>query len=288
MFPKHCREVSLKRVSFPLTRDEIIKRSVGKKVYAVTKYVILTDGNDWSVLKIKKSQNLGLFKRINKIEIMSFPEETGYVEDSTIDVLNLSAMAKLADKERKETLVVKGKFEHLSFICNAKYLILEVYDIVPPNPPKLVELVERALSIGRIEKAIKVVVEILDLNILTQGITTSFTMFPCYMSDLKSRKNTLFLDQAPDLSSIGVNNITLIGCDLSLRIFSSMYNKKPAFINMCPKTRNINKKLINMCITRCCTILNKPYERIGNVAYVPWGAKISNVEEAILDLVNLN
>jgi hypothetical protein len=54
-----------------------------------------------------------------------------------------------------------------------------VFDVVPPNPPKLIELAERALGTGRICKPITIVPDILDLNELAQASVTTFTMFPC-------------------------------------------------------------------------------------------------------------
>lgn len=165
-------------------------------------------------------------------------------------------------------------------------IYLKVFDVVPPNPPKLVELVEKALSIGRIGKPIKVVTDILDLNTLTQASKTPFTMFLCYTSELRSGENALFLDQAPDISSVDGDNITLIGCNLSLNIFSSLYGSEPAFINMCPKMRIAMEQTVYKCITRCC-LVDEKHERIGDIAYVPWGAKISDVEEAILHLFDL-
>jgi hypothetical protein len=103
---------------------------------------------------------------------------------------------------------------------------------------------------------------------------------------LSSGENALFLDQAPDISSIGVDNITLIGCDLSLRTFISHYGKEPKFIDMCPRKRSSSEEVVNKYLSRCCFI-DEEYERTGDIACVSWGAKVSDVEEAILDLFDL-
>ncbi len=286
MFPKHCNEVSLRKVSFSLSEEEIIKKSSGKKAYAITNYMILTNGDEWAVTRIEKARGSGLFKRIETVEVVSLPQATVYVEDPTVDVLNPSVMAGIAEKEGKETLIVKGKFEHVSFIHNEKSEPLMVFDVVPPNPPKLVELAERALGTGRISKPIMIVPVILNMNKLAQANLTTFTMFPCYTPDLSSGKKALFLDQAPDISSIGVDNITLIGCDLSLRTFISLYGKEPKFIDMCPRKRGASEETANKYLSRCC-VINEEYERRGDTACVSWGAKVSDVEEAILDLFDL-
>lgn len=286
MFPNHCNEVSVKEVAFRLTADEIIRNSLGKKVYAVTNYVILTDGDEWAVTRIEKSRSYSLFKRIEKVEIISLPIDTLYVEDPSVDVLNPSSMAKRSEQEGIETLVVKGKFDHVSFIKEEKCESLIVFEVVPPNPPKLLELAERALSVGRINRPIKLIPAILDLGELAKTKLTSYTMYPCFTSELSSDENVLFLDRAPDISSIGIENITLVGCDLTLLTFSSLYGEEPAFLDMCPKKRAMAKEENVKYLARCC-MLDDGYIRTGEIAHVSWGATISHVEEAILDLLDL-
>lgn len=287
MIPRHCSEVGLIKVSFPLTEENILKESVGHILYYNTNYVVLVNGNEWAVAKVLKSKNPGRFKKVEAVEIVSLPEDTGFVKDSTVNVNNPSLMAKIAEKENKETVVVNGEFEHVSFISKEKALPLIVCDFRPPDPPKLVQLVERALDAGRIEKPIKVDFNVLDLNRLATESEKPFVMFPCYTDVSDSQKNVLYLVGNPDLSSIGIDNIVLIGCDLSLRIFKSVYGKTPAFVNMCPLHRAevIRKKGVK-CITRCCKI-GEGYLRIGDIAYVSYDPKLCDVEEAIIDLFEL-
>lgn len=95
-----------------------------------------------------------------------------------------------------------------------------------------------------------------------------------------------FLDRSPDISSIGVENITLVGCELTLRTFVSLYGGEPAFLDMCPKKRIRVKGETTRYLARCC-MLDDGYKCSGGIAHVSWGATISHVEEAILDLFDL-
>lgn len=286
MFPTHCNQVNVRDVSFRLTAEEIIRNSLGKKVYGVTNYVILTDGDGWAVTRIEKNRGYSLFKRIENVEIISLPHETLYVEDPSVDVLNPTSMAERAEQMGVKTLVVKGKFDHVSFIKEVKSESLIVFEVVPPNPPKLTELAARALSIGRINMPIKIITDILNLGELAKTRLTSHVMYPCVTSELSSDENTLFLDRSPDISSIGVENITLVGCELTLRTFSSLYGEEPAFLDMCPKKRAMAREENAKHLARCC-MLDDGYRRSGEIAHVSWGATISHVEEAILDLFDL-
>jgi hypothetical protein len=279
--------VSVKRVSFPLTENAITKKTLGKLVYTVTNYVILNNGRDWAVARINKVEGRELFLGIKKVEIISLPANTAYVEDASLDVLNPSAMAKIVEEIGKETVIVKGKFEHISFVHKETSTPLIIFDVIPPKPPKLVKLAESALGTGRIRKPIKIVPRLVDLNKLARARKTRYVMFPCHTPTLKCGKNTLYLDQAPDLSKLGLNNITLIGCELSLRTFTTLYREQPTLIDICPKKIVAQQGVGEKCISRCCAI-DKGYEREGNVTYVSWGATVGDVEEAILNLLNLN
>jgi hypothetical protein len=279
--------VGLINVSFPLTEENILNKSVGHVLYFNTNYMVLFNGNEWAVAKVHKSKNPGRFKKVEAAEIVSLPRDTIFVKDSTVNVNNPSQMARTAEKENKKTVVVKGEFEHVSFISEEKALPLAVFDFRPPDPPKLVQLVERALDAGRIERPVRADFDVLDLNKLATESEKPFAMFPCYAEVSNSQKKILYLVGNPDLSSIGIDNIVLIGCDLSLRIFKSVYGRKPTFINMCPlhRAEAFKKKGIK-CIARCCKIGNG-YMRIGDIAYVSYDPKLCDVEEAIIDLFEL-
>jgi len=102
-------------------------------------------------------------------------------------------------------------------------------------------------------------------------------VFPCKVSGLTADMPFYFLDEAPNINC----DVTLIGCDLSRRIFTALYKCDVPFINVCPMDHAVDKK--TKTIVKCCKI--KEGHRIdGNVAKVPWGATIPEVVNAINDL----
>jgi len=285
MFPEHCKDVSIKKVEFHLTEKEIQKNLVNKLAYKRTKFIILNNKDDWAVVKIKKPEVKNLFSKIQNVKIISMPGSTKYVEDGNIDVLSPTRMAEKAEELGKETLIVKGKFEHVSFIHKEKPIPVIVFEVVPPEPPKLVELVKKVLYSGNINKPVKMIPKILNLCELEKHCKNQNILFPCYASELKSDKKTFYLDQRPKFSKEELQSVSLIGCDLSLRIFKTIYGFEPEFFNFCPKKRIIDMQLEQFTITKCCKI-KKGHERIGNVVVVPWGANLKEVEEALGDILN--
>jgi hypothetical protein len=284
MFPEHCKDVSVKKVSFPLTKEEIRKNLVNKLIYKRTRFIALNNGDDWAVVSVQKPQVKNLFSRIQDIDIISLPASTKYLEDPEIDVLSPTRMAEKAQELGADTLIIKGMFEHVSFIHKEIPIPIMVLEVVPPEPPKLVELVKKALGSGKINKPVKIIPQIVDLRKMAEGCKYQNIVYPCQGSGLSSGRNTFFLDQRPKFTDEQLKRISLIGCDLSLRIFKIIYGIEPEFFNFCPKKRIIDMQPEQLALTKCCKI-KEGHERIGNTAIVPWGATLSEVEDSLKDLL---
>ena len=126
MMPEHCKEVSSKRVVFPLDPGSIARELKGKKIYRLTRYLILRNGEDLAVVRLSvdpEGDRRSLFRQITGTEIISLPENTIYLELPGQDVLDEAGstdavLAALQDGQRGKriTAVIKGKFEHISFL----------------------------------------------------------------------------------------------------------------------------------------------------------------------------
>jgi hypothetical protein len=283
MYPEHCKEVSLKKVSFPLNEDEILENLIGKSGYKKTKFMVLNNEEDWAVVSIKKPQAKSLFSKIEGVEVISLPDSTQYIEDPEIDVLSPTKMAEKAEEIGAKTLIIKGKFEHVSFIHDEIPQPVRILEVIPPEPPKLVELVKKALYSGNVNKPVKIVPDILDLRKMSEKCKNQIIVFPCNASGLESEKEFYYLDERPDFSE-EKKKICLIGCDLSLRIFKTIYGFEPEFYNFCPKKRALERQVNFPSIAKCCGV-KSGHELIKNVAIVPWGATSKEVEDALNDIL---
>ena len=136
MIPRHCREVSIRKVSFPITRENILKAAAGKSAYVNTNYMLINNGDEWAIVKVLKAGGEGVFQKIQKLDIVTMPGDTAYVEKPEADVQDVSLMVKMAEDSGKDALVVKGKFEHVSFVYQEKAVPLVLFDVVPPDPPQ--------------------------------------------------------------------------------------------------------------------------------------------------------
>jgi hypothetical protein len=276
MNPDHCKDVSLRHVDFDLTAENIAKNIEGQKAYTRTDFIILRHEEETAVIKVVKAGGKDLFRPISEYQIVSLPEDTVYVRDEEIDVLNTSQMARQARRLPGKTVVVSGMFNHVSFLQEEDLLDLFVVDVVPPSPSKLSVLVERAFSTGLVDLPIVPHYQDIDLNELEKKVQTDAVMFPCRASGLESERDVYFLDETPEFGG----EVTLIGCDLSRRIFNSVYRKDTKSLDMCPRNMAITK---GKTLVKCCSV-KSGFEIDGDVASVPWGATVLDVVAAINSL----
>ena len=277
MLPEHCKDVAVKEVPFELTEENISESVKGKRAYTRCEYYVLRHGNDTAVVGITKADGVELFRPIISHEIVSMPADTLYLKDEDVNVINQPAMAEVSQHYPDKTVVVEGKFGHVSFTSPGRILKLDVLDVVPPYPSKLSSLVKTALDSGMIDLPIAAEYSEIDINKLAQTVQDGSILFPCKASGLQSDKKDYYLDQLPEIKE----KCTLIGCELSERIYRSIYNDKIERVEMCPRklAPNDGRKRI----VKCCKIKNG-HKIDGNLAIVPWGATVKVVIDAVNDL----
>ena len=228
MMPSHCKDVTRKEVDFALSREEIISRLKGRKIYKSTKYLVLENGGDFAVVEVSVDptpEDKLLFKPIKEVKVISLPENTLFIENEKVNVLNANSMAAAAEKDLAKTVIVEGEHHHISFITPTEKMVLKVVEAVPPFPPRLFTLVKKAVENEQFSGPIEVVPDFTDLRDLAGSAGEDSILFPCKGSalSLKEEKQVYFLDRAPTLPE----KITLIGCRLSKRIFEEIYGHAP-------------------------------------------------------------
>ncbi|KQM09874.1 hypothetical protein AOA81_06450 [Methanomassiliicoccales archaeon RumEn M2] len=270
----HCKDVSFREVDFPLTEENIARMFGSWSAYTRTEEMVLINGSDHATVRIEKEKGTGLFRPVVSFEIVSLPDNTDLIEDHALDVLNVPAMARIQAGHPGRAVVVKGMFDHVSFVFGLEPVRLRVIDSVPPSPSKLSVLVQKALDSGFVEHPIIQECVDVDMAVLSKDVTSGPIMFPCAVSGLKSSVPVSYLDSAPDADA----DVTLVGCHLSKRIFESLYGFEPRFINTCPADYAPNDGV--KTITKCCKVKNG-HRMEGDLVSVPWGATIPEVAEAL-------
>jgi hypothetical protein len=284
MMPAHCKDVAFKRVGFPLTENDIGQRLIGQKVFTRTDYFILDNSGKFAVVRVVKKKGIELFREVIGVDVLSLPEGTAFVRDPSCDVLNLHSMAQKAAEHNEDMVVVQGAFEHVSFIKGGKQPVrLRVIDFVPPYPSKTLRMVEDVLRSGMIQTPILVEPVMVDVLALLASRKPDTVMFPCEAGRLElDGRPVIYLDKAPPLDAGRM--VTLVGCQLSLKIFRHVYGREPMeFKNVCPRElARADIQQGRLHIARCCDVHRVKVE--DGLALVPYGASMRDMAEAILAL----
>ena len=270
----HCKDISLHDVSFPLIEKNIFEALMKWDAYVRTEFLVLRNGKELAVAKISKEGSTGLFRKVIDVQIISLPKNTVYVKDDGIDVLNVPSLASVQNRFPGKTVVVEGMYSYISFIHGMIPVKLRAIDNIPPGPSRLRILVNTALSSGLVDHPVVTEFVDNDLSKKIKDVKTEGVVFPCRVSGLTANRPFYFLDTAPDI----IHDVTIIGCDLSRRIFNSLYGKDAPLINVCPADSVPDDGI--RTIVRCCGV-KEGHTIEGNVVKVPWGASVPEVIDAI-------
>lgn len=273
--PEHCREVGIKDVDFPLNPETIVKAWKGKRIYFRTKYLVLRNGDEYCVLGVKSTAS-GVMNDVDNIDIISLPDETVWVQDAEIDVLSPTQLVRVALQHPSKTVVVRGAFDHVSFVKDPEAMRIRVFDVVPPAS-KLVSLVRDVTDSQAISVAVDVEEDLVDINVLAEDVETEEILLPCE-GELATEKAVLYLSRDP-----AVRDATLIGCEFSKKVARELYGRDLPFIQMCPR-RIVNRTDVPT-IVKCCE-LQSGFEIDDNMAIVPWGARTEDVAQAVEHLLS--
>lgn len=269
----HCKDVSMREVGIRLDAEHISELMKDWRAYVRTDSLILKNGDDYAIVDLVKKDCSTLIRDVVDFRIVSLPKDTVFVERPEMDVLNLPAMAALQSEFPGKAVIVRGMFSHISYVKDIVPVELNVVDNVPPSPSKLGVLVRMALASGFVNHPVVVKETIIDMADKISEVDTEAVMFPCRVSNLKADRPFYFLDDTPKVNE----EVTLIGCNLSKRIYSEVYGSEPKFINVCPADHVDPEK---RTIVKCCKV-KTGHKLEGNVVSVPWGATVPEVVDAI-------
>src|SRR5262249_16292233 len=145
-----------------------------------------------------------------------------------------SQLAAVAMRHRDvRCVVVEGRYSHVSFILNAAPLNLQVIDIVPPFPSKLMDQVERVLATAEDLPPVLAVPVLVD----SRGELASAckplpsqVLVPCRGSGIELPGVAVsYLDERPPAA-----DWTLLGCERSHQIHRWFYGASPRTVDICP------------------------------------------------------
>jgi len=286
--PSRYRQVAIATDLDRLEPAWLEKHFVGREAYMRTRFIVARNNDKTALVEVDRPESDDLFSPIEHVRVLATPDQCRYVRSSETDVGIPSQLAAIAADHRDVScVVVEGRYSHVSFLLNPAPLKLQVLDIVPPFPSKLIDQVQRVLDVAETLPPIVVVPIAIDSRTQLADECDPLperVIVPCRGSGLDLEGvEVAYLDERPKVA-----DWTLLGCERSHQIHSWFYNSSPKTVDICPKryVGNIDKD-VGAILTRCC-LLQEGIEDRASATFVPWGSSLDEVREAIELVVNQN
>ncbi len=282
--PLPYRRVSFQPYQGDMSELAITQYLLNREVYRRTDVIVLhTADNQYAVAAVQRLDSENLFTRLAAVEVLALPEDCVYLHDAETDAANPSALAKTARLHgvgNKQTAIVEGKFDHINIIHHPDPIRLRVVEVTPPDPPKLLALVEQVLSYASLPP-IELVFQAIDLRELCQQVQPEAFLVPCRSGGLDELGAPVhFLDERPAKRE----NWTLLGCERSLQFHRHYYGDEPPRLEMCP--RQLTQDSTELTLIKCC-LLEFNIETENKRVIVPWGADLAMIEQALQEVVRI-
>ena len=224
---------------------------IGRRVYRRTEFVVARRGGEHAVVQVEHPVGDDIVAAVTDLRVLARPDEVAFVADPAVDTGNASQMARVARAGARVT-VVQGRFEHVNFIVEPAPLRVRVVEVVPPEPPKLLEMAQSVLDYDEDLPPVELDFAPIDLRDLAPA---GPAMFPCRCSGLEGE----FLDAGPD----ELGDWTLVGCERSRQIHVALYGAEPAArVDFCPRVLTAED---GPTLMKCC-LFERGMRREGRVA----------------------
>lgn len=277
LVPRRYRGVSVAEVDVPLTEEALRRLFVGREAYRRTEYVVARRAGETAVVRVTKAGAEGLFLPIVEAELVAGPGECASVHAPGADTGIPSHLARAARELAPDArcVVVRGLYEHVSFICDPALVEVRVVEVAPPRPPKLLDQARRVVDAAEDLPPVELVADVTDLEALAALLPSDHYLYPCRGSGAAPEGSRVsYLDERPPR-----REWTLVGCDRSREIHGWFYGSEPPTVDFCPRRRAAARAGLPT-LTKCC-LLESGVERDGLTVTVPWGASLDEVREGL-------
>jgi hypothetical protein len=263
------RGVSVQHWSGPLDEVAVKEVLLSREAYRRTEFVVLRgDQRQTALVQLTCSAHEALFNPITAVEWLAGPEDCAYVVRHDVDTANATALAEvaLAEAPGAPVCVVEGLYQHVNFIVRARPVEVRLIDVIPPDPPRLLDLARQAITVDEDLPPINLRPDRLDVRVLAAGSPSDHYLLPCQGAGLDLPGTVDYLDQRPPRA-----DWTLVGCERSRQFHRWFYGEDAdRQVELCPD--RLTPVDDRPTLLRCCLL-----ER----GMVPWGTNLSEVQAAL-------
>jgi hypothetical protein len=273
------RGLSVQEVDVPLVEPALIEFLLGREVYRRSEYLVLRNDGETALVAVRKASDEPLFSRVVEARVLAKPDEVVSIHAPDTDVGNATALARLARAQARQgarAYVVQGRYEHVNFIWEPAPIRVRVTEVVPPEPPKLLDMAAQVVAFDEDLPPVELVLDAVDIRALAAGHPAGRYLLPCRGSGVDLDGEVEFLDTRPKER----RDWLLVGCERSLQFHRHFYGDEPPSVDICPRQRAARPRSSDPTLTKCC-LLERGVELEDRTAAVPWGANLDEVRSAL-------
>ena len=279
--PRRYRDVSVAELDRSLDAASLRDHLVGRDSYRRTRFIIARHGEQTAVVRVERMSDEPLFSPITGVEVLALPHECALLHLPDVDtaVPSQLAAAAVAYAPGTRCVVVHGRYEHLSFILDPRPLRVTVVEVVPPEPPKLLDQCRRVLETADELPPIELVPQLVDLRELgARNGDGRGRLLPCRGSGVTlDGTEVAYLDQHPEH-----RDWLLLGCARSREIHRWFYGEDADAVDICPRRIDAPSPVL----TKCC-LLEEHLEVTPGRVTVPWGASLDLVRFGLREVARI-
>jgi hypothetical protein len=275
------RGVSVQHWDGLLEEGAVKEVLLSREAYRRTEFIVLrgVDGAT-ALVRITCTAQEALFNPIAAVEWLAGPDDCAYVVRHDVDTANATALAEvaLAEGGAASISVVEGRYRHVNFIVRARPTVIRLVDVVPPEPPRLLDLAHQAVAIDEDLPPVRLCPDLLDVRTLAAAQPDTHYLLPCQGAGLDLPGTVDYLDQRPARA-----DWTLVGCERSRQFHRWFYGADPdRQVELCPdRLIAADSDGAEECTLLRCCLIERGIRVEGNRAVVPWGTNLSEVQAAL-------
>ena len=263
----------------------LLARIRSRRVYRRTEFIVAVCAGERALVQLERAEGDGIVVDVRDARLLAGPEEIEFITDGTVDTGNAGQLAGAARRSGRDALVyvVEGRYQHVNFIYAPAPLRIRVVEVVPPHPPKLLDMANTVLGYDEDLPPLELDFVAIDLRELAAAHPAEHYLFPCRCSGLDLDATVDFLDAGPPEAA----DWTLVGCERSRQIHAALYGEEPhARVDFCPLLLEGPVPGPDLTLLKCC-LRERGIEREGARMTVPWGASLEEVRAALRSLAGV-
>jgi len=278
LVPGKYRGVAVAHVDARLDEPSLRRHFLGRETYRRTRFIVVRNGDDTAIIRVRKQSNEPLFAAITDVELVAGTGECAYLHCPDVDTGVPSALAAAAISRvpGRRAAVVQGRYEHVNFIVAPEPIRVTVREAEPPLPPQLLDQAQRVLDVAENLPPMELVADLVRLADLAASRSADKYLVPCRGSGFDPPgAQTSYLDERPPHEPW-----ILVGCERSQQIHEWFYGERADQLDICPRAR---PAIAGPLLTKCCLLENDIVVEAGQ-AIVPWGASLEQISAALAAL----